>query len=42
MISELNTEILQMQSRKEVYLERGNVSMAEDCQWRLDGMREGK
>ena len=40
MISELNTEILQMQSRREVYLERGNVSMAEDCQWRLDGMRE--
>ena len=40
MISELNKEIVEMQKRKEVYLERGNISMAEDCQWRLNGMKE--
>lgn len=40
MISELNSEIAEMQKRKEVYLERGDVSMAEDCQWRLNGMKE--
>ena len=40
MISELNIEITEMQSRKEAYLEIGNVSMAEDCEWRLMGMKE--
>jgi len=40
MISELTIEIAEMQKRKEKYLERGNVLMAEDCQWRIDGMKE--
>ena len=40
LISELKAEIAEMRIRKEVYLERGNLTMADECQWRLNGMNE--
>lgn len=39
-LAELKQEIINMQSRKEVYLSRGELNMVDDCQWRLNGMKE--
>lgn len=40
MIQELKEEIAEMQNRKTSYLAIGNIGLSEDCQWRLDGMKE--
>lgn len=40
LILSLKEEIAEMRTRKEVYLERGDLTMADDCQWRLNGMNE--